>query len=165
MTAFNQAVLHPWHIAKNLDSQLFLNQFFHPWIQHGRHLVKDHAFNVAILFIFQKPFDIGNQRNTHSFAVYDQDHRSIRNICQIISTGFRGRACHSVIISHNAFHNSQITVLCVFLKQISGNIWRCKKGVKISGFGTDHLAVEHGINIIRPAFKGSCSDPSVYKHL
>ena len=119
----------------------------------------------AVFFVFQKAFYVGSKRDTHSLAVHDQNNRRIRNSRQIISTCQSSGSCHSIVKTHNAFHHCNFTVSTVFCKKRSGNILSCKKSVQISGFCTNYLGMEHGINIIRSAFKGDCLYPSVYQYL
>ena len=133
--------------------KLFFHQLLHSGIKHGRHLVKDHAFDMAFLFVLHKTFDISCQGNTHSSAVYHKDDRSICGICQVIGACFRGYSTHAVIIAHNTFHHCNIAVCCIFSKQVSGSLGICKKGIQISGFRPDDSGMKHGIYIIRSAFK------------
>ena len=128
-------------------------------------MVKNHAFYAAVFFVFQKAFYVGSKRDTHSLAVHDQNNRRIRNSRQIISTCQSSGSCHSIVKSHNAFHHCYFTISTVFCKKVSGNLLSCKKSVQISGFCTNYLGMEHGINIIRSAFKGDCLYPSVYQYL
>ena len=153
MTALDHTVLYLWHISKNLHLKLFFHQLLHSGIKHGRHLVKDHAFDMAFLFVLHKTFDISCQGNTHSSAVYHKDDRSICGICQVIGACFRGYSTHAVIIAHNTFHHCNIAVCCIFSKQVSGSLGICKKGVQITGFRPDDSGMKHGIYIIRSAFK------------
>ena len=108
---------------------------------------------MAVLFVLHKTFDISCQRNAHPSAVYHKDNRSICGICQVIGACLRGNPSHTVIIAHNTFHHCNITVCRIFPKQISGCLGICKKGVQISGFRPDDSGMEHGIYIIRSAFK------------
>ena len=153
MAAFDHTVLHFRDISQHFYRKLLFQKFFHPGIQHWRHLVKDHALDMAVVFIFQKAFHIGSQRHTHPTAVYDQDHRRIRNRSQIIGTGSGCGASHTVIISHNAFHYRNLTVSGILCQKISRTISICKKSIQVPGFCSDHTAVEHRINIVRSAFK------------
>ena len=87
---------------------------------------------MAVLFVLQKAFDIGCQRNAHASAVYDQDHWRVRSVCQIISACSGGDSAHTVVEAHDAFHHCNITVCCVSTQKISGCIPICKKSVQIS---------------------------------
>ena len=132
MTALNHTVLYFRYIAKNFHTQLFFCQLLHPWVKHRRHLIKNHTFDMAVLFIFHKALNISSQRNTHSPAVHNKNHRCICRICQIIGTCFRGNTSHSIIKSHDTFHHCDIAVRSISPKKISGNIRICKKSIKIS---------------------------------
>lgn len=97
------------------------------WIDEERIMCE-----MAVLFIFHKAFNISSQRNTHSPAVHNKNHRCICRICQIIGTCFRGNTSHSIIKSHDTFHHCDIAVRSISPKKISGNIRICKKSIKIS---------------------------------
>ena len=153
MSAFDHTVLNLRYITKNRNTQFFFQKFLHSRIEHGRHLVKDHTFDVAVLLIFQETFDIGSQGHTHPTAVYNQNHRCIRSFCKIIGTGSGCRSTHTIIITHDTFHHRNLTVCGIFCQKVSGPVFICKKCIQIPGFRTDYPAVEHRINIIRSTFK------------
>ena len=165
MAAFNDTILHLWNIAKHMDTEFFLHKSFHSWIKHRGHLIKNHPFDITVLFVFQKAFYICSQRDTHSSAVHDQNHRSLSDPGQVIGTCLCGSTCYTVIKTHYPFHHCDLTICTVFDKKVSGNFLSCEKGVQIPGFGSDHLAMEHGINIIWPTLKRGSLYPTIYQHL
>ena len=165
MSALDHTVLHLRNITKNLNSQFFLQKFLHSRIQHRRHLIKDHTSDMAVFSVFHKSPDISRQRYTHPPAVHDQNNRCICHFGKIIGTGSGCRSRHAVIKSHNAFHDCNLTVLCSSGKEISGYFRLCKKGVQVSGFCSDHPAVEHRIDIVRTTFKGCRFDTTFHKCL
>ena len=61
MSAFYHTVLYLWHIAQHFNTKLFFYQLFHSGIKHGRHLIKNHAFYMAVLFIFHKSFYVSSK--------------------------------------------------------------------------------------------------------
>ena len=127
MSALDHTVLHLRNITKNLNSQFFLQKFLHSRIQHRRHLIKDHTSDMAVFSVFHKTPDISSQRYAHPPAVHDQNNRCICHFGKIIGTGSGCRSRHTVIKSHNAFHDCNLTVLCSFWQ---GDIWLLSDSVK-----------------------------------
>ena len=110
MSTFDHTVLNLRYITKNRNTQFFFQKFLHSRIEHGRHLVKDHTFDVAVLLIFQETFDIGSQGHTHPTAVYDQDDRCIGHFGKVIGTGCGRSSRNAVIKAHDTFHDCDLTV-------------------------------------------------------
>ena len=165
MTAFDHTVLHLRNISQHLYGKLLFQKLLHPGIQHGRHLVKDHAADMTVLFVFQKALYIGSQGNTHATAVYDQDRRCICGGGQIIGAGSGGDSSYTIIIPHDSLHHCDLTVRCVLCQKIPGSVSICKKRIQVSGSCTDHTAVEHRIYVIRAAFKRSHLKATVHQRL
>ena len=153
MTAFQIQFRDLRHITKDADTKLLLDLFFYLRIEHGRHPVEDHPFDMAFLFISKKAFDLRKGRKAHATGIHDEHCRCSGHSCQIIRTGLRIDPAQSVIITHNAFYHRNIRILGSPFHQITGGLFIRKKGIQISGFCSQHTGMKHGINVIRPAFK------------
>ena len=165
MAALNPALLHLGDIAVSPDAQLFLHQFFHSWIEHRRHLVKNHTLYLTVCPVFQKSFQIGGQRHAHPSGIDNQYHRRLRLPRKIIGTGLGGDAAYTVIVAHHALHHGQLHPSHILLQQPAHGVAASKKSVQVPGFCPDHLTVKHGIYVIRPAFKRGRLNSPVFHRL
>ena len=162
MTAFQKTVFQFRQITIHFDRQLFFDHLLHPGIQHSRDPVQDHAFDMAVLFVFQKSLNKRNNRHTHTPAVYKKNCRRVGGIRQIPGTGADRDTRQAIIVTHDPLDHRHIRVGCVFFEEKTGGVFIGKKSIQIAAFCTDHFRVEHGINIIRSAFEGDYFQTSVF---
>ena len=132
MTAFYGKLFCLGHIAQDRNVQMFLNQLFETSVKHRRQLVQDDPADPAVLPEFGESLNIGNYRQAHPFAVYDQHCRGFRFPCQFISACLNRGPSYPVVVSHDAFHDGNIAVLCVFLQQIAHRFPVTEKGIQVS---------------------------------
>ena len=76
-----------------------------------------------------------------------------------------GRFCHAdtVIISHGTFHDGNIPLPHPFCQQTAHTVLSGKEQIQIAAFRSQHLFMEHGINIIRPALKSLHRQPQLFQ--
>ena len=131
-------------------------------IEHRGKLVKDHSFDPGPALAFQESPEHGQHGTAHPSCIYGEYDRRFRQGRDFTRTAVFGKP-HAVIISHYPFNNMDVRLPSG--KQSPERLVIGKKTVQITGFYPKHPAVEHRINIIRPAFIGgrtvSLSDKAV----
>ena len=157
MSAFQGTVRHFRQKAQGLDLALkpFSDGFCQSGIRHRAALIEDHAPDTAVRVKAQKPLYACKNGQGRTFGIDYQHHRGTGGFCHLIGTGRSGGQAHAVVEAHNALNNADVTAFAVSRQQVIHGIFPEEKQIQIGAFCADDPAVEHGVDIIRPAFESA----------
>ena len=128
-------------------------------------LIEDDAADAAVLPKAQKPLNDGKHRKRRPPGVDHQNGGGLGNVGHRKGAGPGIRQAHSVVIAHAALNNAHVAACAVFRQQKAGCIVFQKKQVQIGALRADDPAVEHGVDVIRPALEGAGLQAPVVKRL
>ena len=153
------AALQPEHVllrhaAEQPDAQL-LQLRSHPPAHHGIHPVKDDPLDPSIRHKIQKSLHLCRQRQAGSPGVHHQNHRRLRDAPHVPGAGAKRGASQPVKIPHDSLDQRKLLPRRAAHKQFLKPRVIQKKAVQIFTLHPQHAPVEHGIDVVRAAFKCS----------
>ena len=152
--AFQGAVRALGEKTVDMDAGFPLDSLFQPGIEHGRDPVQEYPLDIGVGTERGHPLHQCRRRQSPAPPIQHQHRRRSGLPCQIIGTGV---ACHgnAVVVAHDPLDDADAAGGAVFIQQGAGGIPPQEKQIQIPRLGADDLAVEHGVDIVRPALKGN----------
>ena len=134
-------------------------------VGHGGTAAEDHAPDPAVLPELQKPGEDRQDRQSRPLGRNRQHNGRIRQAGRLPAAGPGGGQARAVIVPHNPLDDGHVPARAVLRQQVPQGVPVKEKWVQISAPGPDDPAVEHGVDVIRPALKGARVQPPVHQGL
>ena len=167
VAAFQTHVRHGRQIAQGLHPVPEAAQDSVPeaGVGHGGALVQDHAPDGRLRTEIQKALEDRQKREGGSSRPQHQHHGGGGEGGDIVGAGLRRVHAQAVVIAHDPFDHVHVPVRSVFRQEGIQGAAVEKEGVQVGSPGADDPAVEHGVDIVRPAFEGPDPEPPVRQSL
>ena len=129
----------------------------------GGALVEDNAPDAAVWLEVQEPLEHRQGGEAHPPGADHQHHRAGGAPRRLIGAGtVPGGAC-AVVIAHDPLDDRHVPVSAVPCQQVPGSVRVEEKGVQVGAPAAGDLAVEHGVDVVRPALAGPHPEPPVHQ--
>ena len=153
MAALQRALRQPGQIAAGADAQPAFQLPRQRAVAHGTAPVQNDALHVVVRRKVQKALHRRHNGQRRPPCVHHQHHGAFRFPRRLIGAGAGGCQPQTVIIAHDPLNHRDIAVLTVVSQQIAHGVAVKKEAVQIGAFRADNTAVEHGVDVIRAAFR------------
>ena len=153
MAAFQRTLWQPGQIAAGADAQPAFQLPRQRTVAHGTAPVQNDALHVVVRREVQKALHRRRNGQRRPPCVHHQHHGAFRFPRRLIGAGAGGCQPQPVIIPHDSLNDRHIAVLTVVSQQIAHGVAVKKERVEVRAFRADNTAVEHGVDIIRAAFR------------
>ena len=140
--------------AQHRNSQLFFDSRHENLAKCGGYSVQNHAGDSFAPVKIQKAFQFRNNRTSFSVAVCHQDNRRVQRLRHMIRGRLSFYTGQPVVQAHHAFDDRHIPGEFP-AKNTPRPLFIRKKQVQISRRYPDDVSVVQGIDVIRPALKGT----------
>ena len=164
MAALQRTLRHEGQVPKHWDPDLLLHTCFEARVQHGGAAIQDHAPNPTVRPEFRQSLYQGGRREGPPSGVRHQYRRRPCGSCQIIGACVTAHS-DAVIITHDSLDHGQTAPRRVLRKQSTCRVRPQEKQIQVPGFCPNDLTMEHGIDVVRSAFKGNWPHSAVYQRL
>ena len=134
-------------------------------IGHGGAPVQDDAPDGGVRAEIQKALERGKQGEGSPPRPQDEDHRGPGGGAHVVGAGFGGVHPQAVVVAHDPFHDADIPALSVLGQERVQGVRIEEKGIQVRAVGPNDPAVEHGVDVVRPAFEGPGIQAPVRKGL
>ena len=151
MPAFQRAVGHLRHISADGDIIALLDERFDLRVDAFADLVEDDALDLAVRLVGKIASQLGSDGNGHSLAVEHQ-HRRLGGFGKLPG-GSLGGGGNAVVVAHHPFDEGKGKVFAVFLQQVGSGRLIGEEEVQIARRDTQHLPVEHRVDVVRSALE------------
>ena len=165
MAALEHAFVEPRQKAEAPDAEALLDGGGERSVRHGGTLVEYNAADAALGPEAQKPFDDREHGERRAARVHHEHDRRFRNEGELIRARFPCGEPRAVIKAHCPLDNAHIAPRGVFREQEAERVFRKKMQIEIGALRADDAAVEHRVDVVRPAFERAGLQAAVQQRL
>ena len=165
MAALQRALRQTGQVAAGTDAQTIFQLPRQRAVAHGAAPVEDDAPDAAVRREAEKALRRRQNRQRRAPGVDHQHHGAFRFPRRLIGAGAGGCQPQTVIIAHDSLNHRDIAVLTVVSQQIAHGVAVKKEAVQIGAFRADDPAMEHGVDVIRAAFRRPYPQPPPHQRL
>ena len=165
MAALQRALWQPGQIAAGADAQPAFQLPRQRAVAHGTAPVQNDALHVVVRREVQKALHRRHNGQRRPPCVHHQHHGALGLPRHLVGAGPGGGEAQPVIIAHDPLYHRDIAAPGVAGQKIAQGIGIKEEGIQIGALRANDPAVEHGVDIIRAAFRRAYSQAPRYQRL
>ena len=165
MAALQRALRQTGQIAAGADAQTVFQLPCQRAIAHGAAPVEDDTTDAAVRREVEKALHRRQDGKGRPSGIDHQHHGALGLPRHLVGAGPGGGEAQPVIIAHDALDHRNVAAIAVVRQQIAHGVAVKKERVEIRAFRADNTAVEHGVDIIRAAFRRAYPQAPRYQRL
>ena len=165
MPAGERRLLQLGQIAQHRYTGLLFQHGLECSIQTGTAPVQKQSLDPAVLPEGEHPLHLSRQCQTGAVGVQHQQHRELQQAGHIPGTGLIAAEGHTVVKAHHALAHRGIAARCVAAVKPAHPLFSGEKYIQVTAGHLQHRAVEHRVDIIRPALEGRRGQAPVFQRL
>ena len=162
MAAFHRRLRQAGQIAQHRQAGLSFQQVFEQFIQLFGAAVEQDARNMAVFAEVHKALDLCRQRYAGPSGLHHQQHRKPQRVCQLPCAGPGGQALPVVKAHGPLAHGSAVPGGTAGVKRLYRGPVR-EEQIQIMAVHLQSRTVEHGVDVVRPAFEGAGVGPALFQ--
>ena len=164
MAAFDARVLEPRQTAEHRQARLALEHRRERPAEGGGALVEEHARDVAGRAEVAQPAELGGQGQARCARGQHQQDGQVQRIGELPRARARRHAAEAVVQAHRALDHRRAVTPAGAGKERPDALRTAQKQIEVVAFDPEDGAVEHRVDVIRPALEGAGGVPALLQN-